>query len=208
MSNWDYANVVPATSWRSASTIPRELILVFDKGHYYLTSLPVSELGGLRIKSDTASVRLQSFDGEKEIPTRKISLMQSEMLFGFDLTSTHADTVGIILENNLKEKLIIGYSKSQKQFFIDRREAGKSDFSTKFGGISTAEYDARPILKLHLFIDVSSVEMFVDDGRVVMTNLVFPSEKYTHLKVFSKGGSVLLNKAVIYGLSDIWPASE
>jgi fructan beta-fructosidase len=208
MSNWDYATVVPATSWRSASTIPRELILVFDNGHYFLTSLPVSELGGLRIKSDTASVRMQSFNGEKEIPTRKISLMQSEMLFGFELASTPADTIGIILENNLKEKLIIGYSKSHKQFYIDRRASGKSGFSTRFSGISTAEYDSRPILKLHLFIDVSSVEMFVDDGRVVMTNLVFPSEKYTHLKMFSKGGTGLLNKAVIIGLSGIWSTTE
>ena len=208
MSNWDYATVVPATSWRSASTIPRELILVFDNGHYFLTSLPISELDGLRIKSDITSVRMQSFNGEKEIPTRKISLMQSEMLFGFELTSTPADTIGIILENNIKEKLIIGYSKSHKQFYIDRRAAGKSDFSTKFRGISTAEYDARPILKLHLFIDASSVEMFVDDGRVVMTNLVFPTEKYTHLKMFSKGGTGVLNKAVIIGLSGIWPASE
>ncbi len=174
MSNWDYATVVPSTSWRSALTIPRELILISDNGHYFLSSMPLREFGDLRIKSDTASVRMQSFDGEKEIPTQKISLMQSEMLFGFELTSSPSDTVGIILSNDINEKLIIGYSKSHRQLYVDRRMAGKSDFSDKFNGISRAEYDARPILKLHLFIDASSVEMFVDDGRVVMTNLVFP----------------------------------
>lgn len=208
MSNWDYATVVPATSWRSASTIPRELILLLDNGHYFLTSLPLSELGGLRIKSDTASVRMQTFNGEKEIPTRNVSLMQSELLFGFELTSSPSDTVGIILENSNKEKLIIGYSKSHKQFYVDRRAAGNSGFSKEFGRISTAPYDAGPVLKLHLFIDASSVEVFVDDGRLVMTNLIFPGEKFTNLKLFSKGGAGLLNKAVIIGLSGIWPACE
>ena len=208
MSNWDYATVVPATSWRSASTIPRELILLLDNGHYFLTSLPLSELGGLRIKSDTASVRMQTFNGEKEIPTRNVSLMQSELLFGFELTSSPSDTVGIILENSNKEKLIIGYSKSHKQFYVDRRAAGNYGFSKEFGRISTAPYDAGPVLKLHLFIDASSVEVFVDDGRLVMTNLIFPGEKFTNLKLFSKGGAGLLNKAVIIGLSGIWPACE
>ncbi len=204
MSNWDYANVVPTTSWRSASTIPRELMLVLDNGHYFLTSLPISELGGLRIKSDTASLKMQSFSGEKEIPTRNVSLMQSELLFGFDLSSSPSDTIGIIFENTIGERLIIGYSKSQKQFYVDRREAGNSSFSKEFAGISTAPYDAKPVLKLHLFIDASSVEVFVDDGRLVMTNLIFPREKYTSLKLFSKGGAGFLNKAVFTGLAGIW----
>jgi fructan beta-fructosidase len=204
MSNWDYANVVPATTWRSASTIPREVTLLEDNGHYFLSSLPLSEFDRLRIKSSMVSVGMQSFNGEKEIPIRKVSLMQSELLFGFELATSPADTIGIILENTNKERLILGYSKSQRQFYIDRRTAGNSSFSKDFARISTASYDARPALKLHLFIDASSVEVFVDDGRLVMTNLVFPGEKYTSLKLFSKGGSSLLNKAIFYSLTGIW----
>ena len=57
---------------------------------------------------------------------------------------------------------------------------------------------------MHLLVDASSVELFVDDGRLVMTTLVFPTEKFTRLKLFSKGGTGLLNKAVFYGLEKIW----
>jgi fructan beta-fructosidase len=59
---------------------------------------------------------------------------------------------------------------------------------------------------LHLFVDASSVEVFVDDGRLVMTSLVFPTEKFTRLKLFSKTGNVILNKAEFHGIVRIWPS--
>jgi fructan beta-fructosidase len=204
MSNWKYATVVPTTIWRSASTIPRELSLKTEKDRYFLTSKPVIEIGDIRIKSDTLSIKQQSFIGEKEISYGKVSLMQSELFFGFNLSDKNADSLGIILENSLKERFIIGYSTVHKQFYIDRREAGNSGFSKEFTGISTAPYLTGATLKLHLLIDASSVELFVDDGRLVMTTLVFPTEEFTRLKLFSKGGNGLLNKAVCYGIQKIW----
>ena len=71
MSNWEYATVVPTTVWRSAMTIPRELSLKSENGHYLLTSKPVREFGDLRIKADTLSIKKLSFTGEKEISTGK-----------------------------------------------------------------------------------------------------------------------------------------
>jgi fructan beta-fructosidase len=204
MSNWQYATVVPTTVWRSASTIPRELALIAEKGNFFLTAKPVSEIGDLRIKSDTLSVKLQSFTGEKEISTRNVSLMQSELFFGFDLSDSIADTIGIIFENDVKERLIIGYSHKNKGFYIDRSRAGDSVFSKEFAGISTAPYTAGTGLKLRLLVDASSVELFVDDGRLVMTTIVFPANKYTILKMFSKGGNAMLNKAAFYGLEKVW----
>lgn len=204
MSNWAYATVVPTTVWRSATTIPRELSLKEEDGHYFLTSKPITELGKLRIATDTNSVNHLSFNGEKEISTGSLSIMQSEMLFGFNFSANNVDSLGVILENSLNERFIIGYSVLKKQFYIDRRNSGSSDFSKEFAGISTAPYKAGTVLKMHLLIDASSVELFVDDGRLVMTTLVFPTEKFTRLKLFSKGGTALLNKAVFYGLEKIW----
>ncbi len=205
MSNWDYATVVPTTAWRSAMTIPREIYLTGDNGNYVLISKPVSELVGLRNQSDTFNIKAQIFTGEKEILSDKISLMQSEMLFDFNLSDSAVDSVGIILENGLNEKFILGYSTVQKQFYIDRREAGNTRFSKEFAGISTAPYTAGPALKFHMFVDASSVELFADDGRLVITTLVFPTEKFTRLKIFSKGAEVLLKRAELHGIERIWP---
>lgn len=208
MSNWDYATVVPTTTWRSATTIPRELSLKHEDGRYFLLSRPLREFGDLRIETDTLSISKQSFTGEKEIATDSIFLMQSELLFGFNLSDTNADSVGIILENSLKERFILGYSTVTGQFYIDRMAAGNSVFSKEFANISTAPFVPGANLKLRLFIDASSVELFVDDGRLVMTTLVFPTENFTILKLFSKGGNGVLNKAVFHGLERIWPSQS
>ena len=204
MSNWKYATVVPTNVWRSANTIPREISLVNKDGKYILTSKPVREFGDLRIAADTVTIKKQSFTGENEISTGKVPLMQSELFFGFDLSDNKADSLGIILENGLKERLIIGYSVVKKRFYIDRRASGNTGFSKEFADISTAPYIAGLSLKLHLLVDASSVELFVDDGSLVMTTLVFPTEKFNALKLFSSGGSGSLNKARFYGLGRIW----
>jgi fructan beta-fructosidase len=204
MSNWQYATVVPTKVWRSSTTIPRELSLKMEMGHYFITSKPIREFGDLRRKADTVFVNQQNITGEMEISPGPVSLMHSELLFGFNLSESRFDSLGIILENNHNEKFVIGYSAINKQFYIDRREAGNSGFSKEFAGISTAPYIAGPGLKLHLLVDASSVELFVDDGRLVMTTLVFPSEKFTRLKLYSIGGKVQLKKAALYGIEKIW----
>jgi fructan beta-fructosidase len=208
MSNWNYATVVPTVTWRSASTLPRELSLVSESNHFYVTSKPVVELASLRSKSDTASVKQLSFKGEEDIFTGKKTIMQSELFLGFNISDSKTDSLGIILGNGLKERFIIGYSSKSKQFYIDRRAAGNSAFSKAFAGISTAPYSAGSTLKLHLFIDAGSAELFVDDGRLVMTSIVFPTEKFNTIKLFSKGGEGVLSKALYYGLDRIWPATN
>jgi fructan beta-fructosidase len=205
MSNWNYAAVVPTNVWRSASTLPRELSLKAENGNYLLLSNPIIELAKLRKESEKAVVKSQSFTGEKEIPADMITVMQSELLFDFNTSENKVDSLGIILENSLKERLIIGYSKIQKQFYIDRKSSGNSGFLKEFAGISTAPYIAGDALKMRLFVDAASVELFVDGGKLVMTTLVFPTEKFTKIRLFSKGGSGKLNSAEFMNLDRIWP---
>jgi fructan beta-fructosidase len=204
MSNWDYATVIPTTVWRSASTLPRELSLTVANNEYYLKSKPVRETEILRKKAILAVSDSILISGEKVINTDSISLNRCELIFDFNLNNYTADSFGISLENKLKEKLNIGYSVGTKKFYVDRRNAGNSSFSGKFSGNDIAPYTAASVLKLHLFIDASSTELFIDDGKLVMTNLVFPSEDYTILKLFSKGGTIKLDKAILYPLESIW----
>ena len=205
MSNWKYATVVPTIVWRSATTIPRELLLEKENGHYSITSVPVREFANLRSKSDSMYIKKQNITGEKEIPLTGLSLMQSELTFDLDISDHDVDSIGIILGNNVQESIVIGYSAIQKQIYIDRSAAGNTGFSKEFAGISTAPYSAGTTLKMHLLVDASSVELFVDDGKLVMTNLVFPTEKFTKLKLFSIGGSVILKEAEFHGIGKIWP---
>ena len=112
--------------------------------------------------------------------------------------------MGIILENNAHQKLVIGYSRIRKQLFVDRTAAGQSGFSKLFAGVSKAPYMAGEQLIFHVFVDASSVELFVDNGNLVMTNLVFPTENLSRLSVFSTGGEVILKSAEFHNLKRIW----
>jgi fructan beta-fructosidase len=77
------------------------------------------------------------------------------------------------------------------------------DFSDKFAGVSSASYDAGDKLEFHLYTDASSCELFVDGGRLVMTNLVFPSEPYSELFLFADD-FLAVEDMVLSRLSSIW----
>lgn len=204
MSNWDYATVVPTKVWRSAMTFPRELSLITDNNQHFLTSKPVREIEKLREKSALIFSDPRTVTGEKVIHSDSLNLMQCELMFDFNLADSKYDSIGIILENSIHERLVIGYSSDKKQFFTDRSNAGNSNFSEKFGTVATAPYNAGNKLRIRLIVDAASAELFVDDGRLVMTNIVFPTKGFTVLKIFSTGGEVLIDHSEIYNLKSIW----
>ncbi len=54
---------------------------------------------------------------------------------------------------------------------------------------------------IDIFVDRSSVEIFVNDGRIAMTNLVFPIEAYENLKFYSKGGKAEFKNIKVHKLA-------
>lgn len=53
---------------------------------------------------------------------------------------------------------------------------------------------------LDVFVDKCSVELFVDGGRIAMTNLVFPTVPYNHVKVYAEGGKAEVKNLTAYRL--------
>ncbi len=200
MSNWDdYATRVPTKNWRSAMTIPRELGLIKTDEGLRITQRPIKELAQLWEKK--IDISAQAFKDSLVIPNQSI---QKEIELQFDLSQSTASTFGVIIGNKIKEKVIIGYDKAKHEVFIDRTKSGKIDFSKKFARKHTAPYRAANLLKLHLFIDAASVELFVDEGQIVMTEIFFPNEDFSNLTLFSSGGSSSLLKGELYELKSIW----
>jgi fructan beta-fructosidase len=205
MSNWNYATVVPTKNWRSAMTIPRELSLIFENGNDYLISKPVSELTLLRKESKSILPERGSNSGNNLLVLNDKRLNQCELVFDFIFPEAGSDSICIILENTYGEKFIAGYSAREKNIFLDRTKSGNSSFSERFPAVASAPYEASDRLSIHLFIDFSSAELFVDNGKRVLTNIFFPEESYSQLKVLSKAGNVLLEKAEFHELNKIWP---
>jgi len=202
MSNWDdYATLVPTKGWRSAMTLPREISLVNTEQGIRVSQHPVDEIKKIRGKK--ISTGQKTFSDSLVISSANV---QKELELEFDLSKSTASSLGFIISNTMNEKVMVGYDKIKNEFFIDRTASGKMGFSKKFPARHAAPYKGDKILKVHAFIDNSSIEVFVDDGVIVLTDLFFPHEDYTRLTLFCKGGNTELLKADIYDLQSIWNA--
>jgi len=202
MSNWQYANVVPTEKWRSAMTIPRTLHLVNTPSGIRVGSRPVVEIATIR--QGTEELASGEINGNIPLTDIPFDVSTSEMLLEFELADENVD-VGIELSNEKGEKLLVGFDAAQNSYYIDRRNAGKKDFSDDFAGI---HYAPRVLetssIKLHLILDVASAELFADDGTAVITDIFFPQEVMTNVSIFSKGGRVNLKAGRITRLASIW----
>jgi fructan beta-fructosidase len=124
--------------------------------------------------------------------------------FEFNIGTEFKDTLKLILENELGEKFITGYSGLTEEIFVDRTKSGNSSFSKGFAAVAKAPYQASGILKLRMFIDAASAELFVDNGKLVITTIFFPEKNYSKLTVFSGKENVILEKAEFSELASIW----
>ena len=197
MSNWQYANDVPTSQYRSPNSVPRDLSLFTVDGETYLQSAPSPELLKLR---DISKKRSFKVNGTRTI---KDMIAGNEGAYEIELTieNQHADVIGFRLYNDKGEEVDMQYDMKEKKFSMDRRKSGDVGFNENFPMLTwTAIESGIDELKLRLFVDKSSVEAFGDGGRFVMTNQVFPSEPYTHIDFYSKGGAYKVDSFVIYKL--------
>ena len=202
MSNWDYAQKVPTEKWRSAMTLPRELSLRQTEKGLRLVQIPVKETVKLRDKQ-FLSVKNYELGKELSVGDGKSSLV--EMDLEIDLSKTQAKDFGIELSNSRGETYKIGYDIASKSFYSDRTNSGKKDFTVNF---SVKRHLAPRLsqnnrLKLHLFFDKASAEMFADNGEIAMTDIYFPTEDFTKFKIYGNG-KVFFADAKAWNLKSIW----
>ncbi|MDX2249661.1 MAG: glycoside hydrolase family 32 protein [Bacteroidia bacterium] len=201
MSNWLYANRVPTDPWRSAMTIPRTLQLVSTEAGVRIKTEPVAELG--LIRGEEKNIPPQTISGA--MPITKDSGNLAELVLSFDTKGTTATEFGVELTNGKGEKVRIGYEKAGNRFYIDRRQSGRNDFSEEFAGIHYAPHSGETTtLSLHLLVDVASVELFAQEGLVVMTEIFFPSEPFTQMNLYSEGGEAVFTGGKATELKGVW----
>ena len=203
MSNWQYAAEVPTMQYRSANTLPREAgLFKGSDGRIYMSSSPSPELVGLRDK-ETVRVSNKSV-GRK---AREFALPVTndgvcEILL--DLDCRKSDSVDIRIANNAGEAVTLIYDASNHTLSFDRRSSGIVDFSQDFPAVTVAPtFEIGRKISLRIFIDRSSMEVFGNDGKFVMTNLVFPTKPYTTLSIAADGGSARIENLKIYSIKEL-----
>jgi fructan beta-fructosidase len=165
MSNWQYANVVPTKAWRSASTLPREVVLKKVNDNFELKFKPVDELHSIISESKT----YQSSAGLSS----PLDLIEFEV--------DKAQEFILTISNDQNEKSIISLKDGILSF--DRTSSGIIDFSTDFPKVHTMELGQIKVENVKVFLDLASIEIFINDGERVLTEIVFPPNPYNKVEL-------------------------
>ena len=222
MSNWQYANLTPSKGqYRSANALPRELNLyTAADGQLLLSAAPVKELSSLRGKEE----KIGDFNlGEKSV---EHVADNGAFELQFRMQPAAKGRTGVELSNAEGEKTLIYFDAENGRVVMDRAESGIVDFGkdiephqletsssrracvdgllhfvNDFAHATWAPVsDIAAAHEVRIFADRSSIELFVDGGRVAMTNLVFPTKPYDRLRFFSDE-KAQVKQAVLYPMN-------
>ena len=195
MSNWNCANHVPTTYFRSAMTVPRELSLCHNGKHPVLASVPVKELEAIR--GEAKSIPEISVDGKYVIDKL---LENNEGAYEIEMTivSGNAKQFGFDLVNGKGEKVTFLFEFEKELLTIDRSTSGIVDFSNFAQFQIKSPISKGSSYKIRLLVDKASTELFVNDGETVQTNLVFPEEPYNTIEFNAEGTPVQVKDMRVY----------
>lgn len=197
MSNWQYANNVPTTQYRSANTLARDLTLYRVGGELYLKSKPSPEIK--KARAEEKKISTFEVKGNYEVASL---LADNKGAYEIEMTIENKGTskIDFSLMNEKGEKVAMYYDVVRKQFVMDRSASGVVGFSRDFPAVTVAPVRNTDQIHLRLFIDRSSVEAFGEEGEYVMTNLVFPAEPYNRMVFSSDKGSYIVKSMNVYRL--------
>ena len=217
MSNWQYGTIVPTKYFRSANAIPRELGLFKEGGEFYVSAYPVEELSNLEKAPRAAGplavaagkpqqVKLfDSTDGAYELDLDIV--VPAAGRAGFRLGNAAGDVVDLYFDAVL-QRFVMDRTKSGLTEFAersttheienhDRRKTNSMNYVNDFALATWAPMAVRGSHRMKILYDITSLEIFIDGGKVAMTNLVFPNEPYNTLEFYSDKGRFQVNGLTI-----------
>lgn len=221
MSNWQYANVTPIRQYRGANALPRELSLYTKDGEIYMAANAVKETEDLRKGTEVINDFALS---DEYIVSPLATGVEGACELEMDITPNKAQTTGFQLLNDKGEKVDIYLDMKSGRIVMDRNQSGLTAFGEKselhfketddhrktesvnyvndfaLGTWAPLSLCEGKTYHLDVFVDKCSIEIFIDNGRIAMTNLVFPTQPYNALRFYSEGGEAKVKNLKVHQL--------
>lgn len=200
MSNADYSATIPAQTARGVMTLPRVLTLKSLPDGITLTSQPLSAMATLRREPP-----LLHLENKKVLRSRPLPAGEKlEIIAEFHLTiGTTATEFGFKLRQDEGNETVVGYNTDTRTLFVDRSRSGSFAFKSDNGRHAAPLEPIQGIIRIHIFLDRTSVEVFGNDDQKILTDLIFPPAGATGVEFYGLNGSVLLTTLTIYELNSI-----
>jgi fructan beta-fructosidase len=200
MSNWQYANDVPTSPWRSAMSLPRDLSLRRSVEGLRLVQKPVPELAKLKGRT----IRLGKSDLSKAndwLAKHGVRGGMWDIEVEFDSASV-AGEVGLKLFGGAGQETKLTMDLEKSVIVLDRTRSGQTGFHPRFSGTYVAPFPKRgPSMTVRLIMDVSSVEIFANRGESVLTALVLPGECTAPLEFWASDPGFTLKRLTVSKLT-------
>lgn len=171
-NNWAYATNIPATTWRSMMTLPRELFLFEQNSVELLGTKPVEEVDQF----------MQPLDFKESDRHMLPSGHAYKLSLNFD--NKLNSTATLVLSNSHEQRISLELNASSNNVNLDRRNSGDMSFSDVFPMQVHANHTfEKQHTQIDFYYDGNLIEVFIDGGKTSITSQVFPNETLTNLSI-------------------------
>jgi len=208
-----YQNQLPTgdEGWRGSLSLIRELKLKRYPEGLRVVSQPIDEYTKLRNENKHfENIKL----GKGQTTYTIQNGNQVEMIANFTLPNDsdfYPKEFGFKVYSGQNQSTVIGYNPNLQFFFVNRMNSGEIDFNPAFPCTTYVRRfpPENGQIQLRIFIDQNSVEVFVNGGKLAMTNLVFPDPNQNEILAYSTDdGQVTLTSLDTWTLNGIWSETQ
>lgn len=205
MNNWEYAEEIPTSTWTSSMSLPRKIELTNTKEGIRLQQTPVS-LEYIRESSQKVSYTDETISSESK-PLSELQNDEVELVAEFDISNASAKEFGFkVRKRDEDEYTKIGYDVSSNKLFVNRTNSDSFEYGDEVekrheGTLYATDNN---IVKMHILMDQSSIEVFGNDGKTVITDRIFPEYSSKGFEIYSNDGDTTLKSLDLFPLKSIW----
>lgn len=196
MNNWQYAGVVPVSPWRSAMSLVRKMSLNEVGGDLFLKQEPIITDNNKEV------ISYQNIDIQTDT-TKSYGISDTGQV-NLQISKTSASTKwGMKFVTDQDEVFCLELNKAEDTYTLYRTE-GLTDFSEDFPEEIKGSLHGLDVQELQAIIDRSSVEIFLNKGLSVSTNLIYPKGTVVQLEIFTVNEALQIENITCTNLNSIW----
>lgn len=186
MNNWNYAFQLPWQNYSGNTSIVREIRLNTTSNGLKLQQVPVWNL--LSNFNEVMNVENQTVYNNQQNILDNYKGLSYSIETQIDVSDLTNGKFGFSVRNGLNEHTDITYDKSINQLSFDRSNSGIVVNVNEF--INPQRITVNHVngkIKLTILVDVSTVEIFVNDGQHALSNIIFPSLTSDGVRLWTDG---------------------
>jgi levanase/fructan beta-fructosidase len=205
MSNWQYAASTPSDGWRSAMSLAREVRLVSRGGRPVLVQEALDPFGHQDFQQKSPGQNAELFALNRQPLANGVTWLPAEahgdvLRIDAEFEPGASGKVGLVLRaGNETAGVVLAYDCATGVLSLDRTGSGNVGFHPDFPSVERVAVQLENgRLRLRVYLDRCSVEVFAQDGLATITDLIFPENSTNAVGLLAEGdGGTLVSLAVV-----------